>query len=113
MTDQRKGDAAAYVGRTDRRERLVWVEREDGSEVLHPGGDEFIAGFRWGSRGIAVRELARAILLDATGSPVLAELRCRAFAGEVLVGLPEDGFRLEGEEVRRWVEREASVLAVA
>jgi hypothetical protein len=109
MTAERS--TTAYVGRTDAWVRMVWVEREGVPEALHPGGDELILGFRWGGRGIAVRELARAILLDATGSPVLAELRCRSFAGDVLAVLPEEGFRLDGAAVRAWVEQEGSGLA--
>jgi hypothetical protein len=98
------GAGTWYAGISDRWERLVWVERDGAATPLRPCGDELIAGFRWGGHGIAVRELARSILADATGNPMLAELRCREFAWEVVAHLPAAEFRLSREDVLLWLE---------
>jgi hypothetical protein len=70
-------ETARYVGVADWWGRHVWVERAGVRSALPACGDELIAGFAWGCRGIASRELARAILADATGSPAVAERYCR------------------------------------
>jgi len=56
--------------------------------ALHACGDELIAGLAWGCRGIAARELARAILADATGSPAVAERYCREMTHALIADLP-------------------------
>jgi hypothetical protein len=42
--------------------------------------------------GIGARELARALLFDATDGAVLSERYCRDFTHEVLAHLPEPEF---------------------
>jgi hypothetical protein len=96
--------AVRYIGVADWAGCQVCVERDGVSVPLHACGDELIAGFSWGCRGIAPRELARAILADATGSPALAERYCREFTHGVVAGLPRWGFELDGAAVLRWLD---------
>jgi hypothetical protein len=93
-----------YVGIADWWGRHVWVERDGVRSALHACGDELIASFAWGCRGIAARELARAILADATGSPAIAERWCRDLTHAVVSGLPRTGFELEREDVLAWLD---------
>ncbi len=87
----------------------MWVERDDGIRAaLHACGDDLIAGYSWGTRGIAARELARAILADATGSPAVAERWCRELTHAVVAGLPRTGFELEREDVLAWLDGAAA-----
>ena len=95
---------ARYVGVADWWGRHVWVERDGVRSALHACGDELIAGFRWGCRGIAARELARAVLADATGSPAVAERYCRELTHAVVANLPRTGFELEATAVRHWLQ---------
>jgi hypothetical protein len=66
------------------------------------GGAPF--GYAWGRGGIAARELACAILVDATGNRWLAGGLCRDFTWDVVVDLRREGFRLSRETVLDWVE---------
>jgi hypothetical protein len=92
-----------YVGVADWWGRHVWVERDGTRSALHACGDELIAGFSWGCRGIAARELSRAILADATGSPAMAERYCRELTHAVVAGLPRAGFELGRDRVLAWL----------
>jgi hypothetical protein len=94
---------ARYVGVADWWGRHVWVERDGARSALPACGEELIAGFAWGCRGIAARELARAILADATGSPAVAERYCRELTHAVVAGLPRAGFELEASAVLAWL----------
>jgi hypothetical protein len=100
-----------YIGVSDWSGRDVCVERDGVRVPLHACGDELIAGFSWGCRGIAPRELARAILADATGSPALAERYCRDFTHGVIADLPRWGFELDGADVLRWLDRASAPAA--
>jgi hypothetical protein len=97
-------DTARYVGVADWWGPQVWVERDGSCAALPACGDELIAGFAWGRRGIAARELARAVLADATGSPAVAERFCRDFTHAVVAELPRTGFTLESADVLAWLE---------
>jgi hypothetical protein len=91
----------------------VWVERGGARGALHACGDELIAGFAWGTRGIAARELARAILADATGSPAVAERYCRDLTHAMIADLPRTGFELDRDAVLGWLDRVAAPLSAA
>jgi hypothetical protein len=104
MPSDRTEETARYVGVADWWGRHVWVERAGVRSALPACGDELIASFAWGCRGIASRELARAILADATGSPALAERYCRDLTHAVVARLPRTGFELEASAVLRWLE---------
>ena len=114
-------DNVMYVGVADWWGRHVWVEEDGTRSALHACGDDLIAGFAWGTRGIAARELARAILADATGSPAVAERYCRELTHAVVAGLPRAGFELEASAVLAWLgeadapagRRVAAAVAVA
>jgi hypothetical protein len=106
-------DSVRYVGVADWWGRHVWVESDGVRGALHACGDDLIAGFAWGCRGIAARELARAILADATGSPQLAERYCRELTHAVIAGLPRTGFELDREDVLAWLDRVAAPVPVA
>ena len=100
-------DTVRYVGVADWWGRHVWVERDGVRSALHACGEELIASFAWGTRGIAARELARAILADATGNPALAERYCRDLTHAVVAGLPRTGFELDRDDVLAWLEEAA------
>jgi hypothetical protein len=92
-----------YVGVSDWWGRHVWLERGGIRSSLPYRGDEQLATFVWGRRGIGARELSRSILHDATGSVALAERMCRDFTLEVVADLPEVGFALDREQVLAWL----------
>jgi hypothetical protein len=96
-------DTVRYVGVADWWGRHVWVEADGTRGALHACGEELIAGFAWGTRGIAARELARAILADATGNPAIAERYCRDMTHAIVAGLPGTGFELDRDEVLAWL----------
>jgi hypothetical protein len=106
-------ETVRYVGVSDWWGRHVWVERDGARSALHACGEELIAGFAWGTRGIAARELARAILADATGSPAVAERYCRDLTHAVVAGLPRTGFELERDAVLAWLEGVAAPVPAA
>jgi hypothetical protein len=58
----------------------------------------------WGRNGLAARELARALIEDATGSPALAERHCRELTHAVIAELPALGFELTRDDVLAWLE---------
>ena len=97
-------DTARYVGVADWWGPHVWVERDGTRAALAACGDELIAGFAWGRRGLAARELARASRAAATGSPAVAERFCRDFTHAVVAELPRTGFALESADVLGWLE---------
>jgi hypothetical protein len=96
-------ETARYVGVADWWGRHVWIERDGVHSALPACGDELIAAFAWGGRGIAARELSRAILADATGSPAVAERYCRDFTHAVVARLPRTGFELDASAVLSWL----------
>jgi hypothetical protein len=102
-----------YVGVADWWGRHVWVESDGTRSALHACGDDLIASFAWGCRGIAARELARAILADATGSPAVAERYCRELTHAVIAGLPRTGFELDRADVLGWLDAVAVPLPAA
>jgi hypothetical protein len=106
-------DPVRYVGLADWWGTHVWVERGGVRRALHACGDELIAGFAWGGRGIAARELARAILADATGSTAVAERFCRELTHAVVSGLPRAGFELDRDDVLAWLDAVAAPVGAA
>jgi hypothetical protein len=106
-------ESVRYVGVADWWGRHAWVERDGVRSALPACGEELIAGFAWGRRGIAARELARAILADATGSTAVAERYCRDLTHAVVAGLPRTGFVLRREAVLEWLEGVAAPMPVA
>jgi hypothetical protein len=106
-------DTVRYIGVSDWWGRHVWVERDGARSALHACGEELIAGFAWGTRGIAARELARAILADATGSPAVAERYCRELTHAMIASLPRAGFELERKAVLGWLQDVAAPLSAA
>jgi uncharacterized protein DUF6166 len=99
-----------YVGVADWWGRHVWVERDGTRSALHACGDDLIASFAWGTRGIAARELARAILADATGNEAVAERYCRDLTHAVIAGLSRTGFELDRSDVLAWLDGIAAPL---
>ena len=102
-----------YLGVSDWWGRHVWLERNGVRGSLPYRGDDTLTAFAWGRRGVGARELARAILHDATGSPALAERFCRELTHEVVAGLPEVAFELDRSEVLDWLARAAASDAEA
>jgi hypothetical protein len=96
-----------YVGVADWWGFHVWIEEEDGARRALPyRGEARLASFAWGRNGLAARELARALIEDATGSPALAERHCRELTHAVIAELPELGFELTCADVLAWLEAE-------
>src|SRR3954451_8521040 len=102
-----------YVGVADWWGRHVWVECDGTRSALHACGDELIAGFAWGCRGIAARELARAILADATGSTAGAARFCRDLTHAIVSGLPRTGFEIDRDAVLAWLDAVAAPVGAA
>jgi hypothetical protein len=73
-----------YLGVADWWGRHVWVERNGVRSSLQSCGQHGMVTYAWGSSGIGSRELARALLSDATGSAALAERFCRDLTHEVV-----------------------------
>ena len=92
-----------YMGVCDWWGRHVWLERDGVREALPYKGEGAPVGFAWARRGLGARELARSILVDATGSPVLADRLCREFTLDVVADLPELSFELDQDEVLSWL----------
>ncbi len=95
-----------FVGISDWSGREVWVEQGDEQHRLPYRGEAMLDGFAWGHYGSSARELARSILHEVTDSPMLAEVRCRDFAREVVAQLPADSFRLARTDVVAWIEHD-------
>ena len=93
-----------YVGKATALGRAVVVERGEFGRPLALGDAALVRGYSWGRAGIGPRELARAILIDATGNEMLAERLCRPLTWEVIGNLSPDGFRLGRSEVLAWIE---------
>jgi hypothetical protein len=93
-----------YRGVADRWGHHVWVERGGVRRSLPFCGEDGMVTYAWGRPGIGARELARALLLDATGSIALAERFCRDLTHEVVTRLPEREFALEPDDILAWLE---------
>ena len=94
---------ARYQGKADRSGRHVWVERNGHRRPLAHCGDHDNEPYAWGRRGLGARELARALLFDATGSTALAERFCRELTHAVVARLPEAAFALERDDILAWL----------
>lgn len=103
MDNQDNQEDVAYVGRSTWSGRAVSVERATGAEPLRLGGPSLTYGYAWGRSGSMPREVARAILLDATGNEMLAERLCRPFTWEVVAALPAAEFTMTRAEVLAWI----------
>ena len=96
-----------FVGVADWWGRRVWVEQGGTRRMLRQSGEDRLVGFSWGRRGLGSRQLAEAMLADATGNPMLAQRLSRDLAIEVVAELDEGGFELGSSEVLAWVSRRA------
>jgi hypothetical protein len=94
----------SYIGVTTAFGKAVFIGDEGGLRTLRLGGSALTSGYAWGRAGPGPREVARAILTDATGNEMLAERLCRPFTWEVVAKLPADEFSITGAEVLAWVE---------
>lgn len=96
-------DEVAYVGELTPLGRAVFVREGGFGRPLRLAASARARGYAWGRPGASAKEVARAILIDATGNEMLAERLCRPFTWEVLSGLAPAGFRLGRNEVLAWV----------
>lgn len=103
MTTVASPTSTRYIGVADWWGRHVWLESAGTRSSLPYRGDDQMAAYAWGRRGIGARELSRAILFDATGSIALADRFCRDFTHEVVADLPDVGFELDREQVLDWL----------
>jgi hypothetical protein len=97
------GKAIHYRGVADWWGGHVWVERDGIRGALSHPGEDFRVSYEWGRSGIGARELARALLFDATDNAALSERNCRDFVHEVLAHLPEPEFVLGRDEILAWI----------
>jgi hypothetical protein len=93
----------AYVGSSTQFGRKVSVERAGSAEPLRLDEPALTCGYAWGRSGSVPRDVARAILLDATGNQMLAERLCRPFTWEVVSELPPAEFTITKTEVLAWI----------
>jgi len=100
-------EGVAYVGRSTWSGRAVSVERATGAEPLRLAAPALTCGYAWGRSGTVPREVARAILLDATGNEMLSERLCRPFTWEVVAALPAAEFTITKAEVLAWISSRA------
>ena len=104
---------ARYVGVADWWGFHVWIEDAGSRRALPYRGDVPLAGFSWGRAGLGARELARAMIEDATGSPALAERHCRELTHALIARLPALGFELDRDEILAWLEDDAGRVTAA
>ena len=97
-------DDVSYVGKWTAFGRAVFVEAGNLSHPLIVGERDSACGLRWRDDDTEI-EIARALLLHATGEEELAGRLGAGFAEAVLASLPPAGFRLSRERVLGWVNR--------
>jgi hypothetical protein len=98
-------DSRIYVGRLEGGSPAVYTVGAASVERLHPAGEPF----EWGADSAAAAlELARVLLMDASGSEPHAEV-CRRFSDQVFSRLPRDGFALQRDTVNAWLRRVVTV----
>jgi hypothetical protein len=102
---------ATYVGRWTPLGRAVFLEQDGAARPLRLSESALAHGYAWGRTGSVPREVARAILLDATDNEMLAERLCRPLTWEVIARLPTEGFRITRTEILAWVEDRAAAAA--
>ena len=107
MTTTQMRTGTRFVGVADWWGRRVWVEQGTTRRMLRQSGEDRLIGFAWGRRGVGTRQLAEAMLADATGNPMLAQRLSRDLAVEVVAELDEGGFELGSHEVLAWVSQRA------
>lgn len=94
----------SYIGVTTAFDKTVFIGDAGGLQTLRLGGSALTSGYTWGRAGPGPREVARAILIDATGNEMLAERLCRPFTWEVVSKLPADEFCITRADVLAWIE---------
>ncbi len=106
-TTLNRSETLRYVGVADWWGFHVWIEDAGARRALPYRGEVPLAGFSWGRAGIGARELARAMIEDATGSSALAERHCREMTHALVAHLPALGFELDRDDVLAWLQDEA------
>jgi hypothetical protein len=101
---QAESTEPSYIGVTTAFGKTVFIGDEAGLQTLRLGGSALTIGYTWGRAGPGPREVARAILINATGNEMLAERLCRPFTWEVVSKLPPDEFCVTRADVLAWVE---------
>jgi hypothetical protein len=100
-----------YRGRRRDRERIIEVIRGDEKpRALDPRLDIHAYtsdGLEWATGYAAPRQLALAILADATGNRQIALSYHQDFKCEVINELAWEGWELTGEEILNWLARKA------
>jgi hypothetical protein len=95
--------------RAYRGERLptgprVYVLGPDGTERLVPRSRASLGSYSWGCHGAGSRELAWALIRDATGDRQLADDWYLDLSTEIVSRLPADEFELRASDVVTWLE---------
>jgi hypothetical protein len=97
------GTETAYIGGWTPLGRAVFTYSDGELRPLRLAPPALVRGYAWGRAGVGPREVARAILLDATGNEMLAERLCRRYTWEVVSNLPTEGFRISKSQVLAWL----------
>jgi hypothetical protein len=104
VSGQAEPTEPGYIGVTTAFGKTVFIGDETGLQTLRLGDPALTSGYTWGRAGPGPREVARAILIDATGNEMLAERLCRPFTWEVVSKLATDEFCITRADVLAWVE---------
>lgn len=100
------GERRDYLGERTPAGPRVLVRDGKGSRPLKSRSQDPLASFGWGRPGPLSRELAWALLHDATGDPAVATDRCGDFAAEVVTQLARQSFVLPAVTVLDWLARD-------
>jgi hypothetical protein len=79
------------------------VERNGDRHILPLRLSRRFQGYSWVRISIGSRELARAIIRDATGDESIADDLCARFVREVVSRWSAEGFELSAAAVRDWI----------
>lgn len=89
----------------------MWVVGPDGPKPLAPRINASLWSYSWGRRGISARELAWALLHDATQDERLADDWCGDLGAEIVARLPLDAFTIDASDLELWLEATTSCSA--
>jgi uncharacterized protein DUF6166 len=93
----------AYRGERVPNGRRVYVLGPQGAERLVPRSPSSLWSYSWGCHGAGSRELAWALIRDATGDRQLADDWHLDLSIEVVSRLPSDEFELRASDVVTWL----------
>jgi hypothetical protein len=103
--------AVSIVGRRPHEVAEVYAVGEQEVERLRSSGRYSSSLLDWAGPHAAAMEFSHTILMQVAGK-VPSEQLSALFAAEVALLLPDDGFVLEADDIRRWREAVTSRAAI-